>query len=94
MAEIQVRLGYVASVNALEKAKNTPGVVYVRPPIEEYATLDFSKFEEIYHVGVDYGRIFLQGLIDDDKMPYIPGSQETTLNSQVPEFLLHRRNSI
>ncbi|CAI4047680.1 hypothetical protein SKDZ_13G0770 [Saccharomyces kudriavzevii ZP591] len=94
MAEIQVRLGYVASVNALEKAKNTPGVVYVRPPIEEYATLDFSKFEEIYHVGVDYGRVFLQGLIDDDKMPYIPGSQESTLNSEVPEFLLHRRNSV
>ncbi|KOG97294.1 lysophospholipase [Saccharomyces eubayanus] len=94
MAEIQVRLGYVASVNALEKAKNTPGVVYVRPPIEDYATLDFSKFEEIYHVGVDYGRVFLQGLIDDDKMPYIPGSQETALKSQVPEFLLHRRNSV
>ncbi|CCD24791.1 lysophospholipase NDAI_0D04780 [Naumovozyma dairenensis CBS 421] len=94
MAEIQVRLGYVASVNALEKAKNTAGVLYIRPPIENYATLDFGKFEEIYAVGVDYGRIFFQELESEGKMPFLPGCQAQVVASEVPEFLLHRRHSI
>lgn len=54
MADIQLKLAYVASVSALEKAKKTPGIVYLRPPIEGYATLDFGKFDEIYKVGVKY----------------------------------------
>lgn len=94
MAEIQMRLGYVASVNALEKAKRTPGVIYARPPIEDYATLDFSKFEEIYEVGAKYGRIFLSELTKKGRMPYIPGSLSNSVEDKVPEFLSHRRNSI
>lgn len=94
MAEIQMRLGYVASVNALEKAKHTPGVIYIRPPIDEYNTLDFAKFEEIYQVGVRYGRIFFQDLIENDKMPFIPGSKETTEGDIDPVSLLYRRNSM
>ncbi|CCK70647.1 lysophospholipase KNAG_0E03940 [Huiozyma naganishii CBS 8797] len=93
MAEIQMRLGYVASVNALEKAKHTKGVIYARPPIDGYTTLDFARFEEIYRVGVEYGRKFLQSLVDEDKMPFIPGFQDS-LTASVPELLLHRRNSI
>lgn len=94
MAEIQMRLGYVASVNALEKAKRTPGVIYARPPIEGYATLDFSKFEEIYEVGASYGHKFLNELIEKNKMPCIPGSKSTSVGDEMPEFLLQRRNSI
>ena len=94
MAEIQMRLGYVASVNALEKAKHTPGVIYARPPIDEYNTLDFAKFEEIYQVGVQYGRLFFQDLIENDKMPFIPGAKETTEENKDPVSLLYRRNSM
>lgn len=94
MAEIQMRLGYVASVNALERAKRTPGVLYARPPIEEYATLDFGKFREIYEIGAQYGHVFLDELQRQNKMPYIPGSKTNALEEDVPEFLLHRRNSI
>lgn len=54
MADIQMKLAYVASVSALEKAKKTKGIVYLRPPIEGYATLDFGKFDEIYKVGMKY----------------------------------------
>lgn len=54
MADIQMKLAYVASVSALEKAKKTKGIVYLRPPIEGYATLDFGKFDEIYQVGIKY----------------------------------------
>lgn len=94
MAEIQVRLGYVSSVNALEKAKRTPGVIYVRPPIENYATLDFGKFEEIYKVGANFGRVFLQTLNEEGNMPYIPGSGAAIAGTREQEYLLHRRNSI
>ena len=94
MAEIQVRLGYVASVNALENAKNTPGVIYIRPPIDNYATLDFGKFEEIYGVGVDYGRVFFQELETEGNMPKLPGCQNDYFDTKVSELLLHRRNSI
>lgn len=94
MTEIQIRLGYVASVNALEKAKHTKGVIYARPPIDQYNTLEFSKFEEIYDLGVNYGRKFFQNLIDENRMPIIPGKDGVSQESDVPEFLLHRRNSI
>lgn len=94
MAEVQTRLGYVASVNALEQAKNTPGVIYVRPPIENYATLDFGKFKEIYNVGVVYGRVFLQELISDKRMPTIPGTSSCTSDMLQDGFITHRRNSI
>lgn len=94
MTEIQVRLGYVASVNALEKAKHTKGVIYARPPIDQYNTLEFSKFEEIYDLGLNYGRKFFRDLIEEERMPLIPGKDAVEHESDVPEFLLHRRNSI
>ncbi|SCU98638.1 LADA_0H14422g1_1 [Lachancea dasiensis] len=94
MAEIQMRLGYVASVNALEKAKRTPGVIYARPPIEDYATLDFAKFEEIYQVGTAYGHDFLQELKKQKKMPIIPGFEILANNSESFKGMLHRRNSV
>lgn len=62
LSEIQGRLAYVSSVDALERAKVTPGVLYMRPPIDAYATLDFAKFDEIYEVGYSYGKEFLNGL--------------------------------
>ncbi|KAI4274094.1 MAG: hypothetical protein L6R35_006363, partial [Caloplaca aegaea] len=48
LSEIQARLAYVSSVDALERAKNIPGCKYMRPPIEPYGTLEFGKFDEIY----------------------------------------------
>ncbi|KAH6631732.1 lysophospholipase NTE1 [Chaetomium tenue] len=62
LAEIQARLAYVSSVDALERAKTLPGCIYMRPPIEEYGTLDFGKFMEIYGVGYKYGQEFLAKL--------------------------------
>lgn len=92
MAEIQMRLGYVASVNALERAKNTPGVVYIRPPIENYATLDFGKFEEIYQVGVAYGHDFLQHLQEKNELPPIAGTGPSAFNDK--QSIPQRRNSV
>jgi lysophospholipid hydrolase len=91
MSEIQLRLCYVASVNALERAKNTPGVIYLRPPIENYATLDFGKFDEIYNVGSVYGHMVLRELIDTQKLPQIAGA--STLEERESP-VIQRRNSI
>lgn len=62
LSEIQGRLAYVSSVDALIRAKITPGVLYMRPPIDAYATLDFAKFDEIYEVGYSYAKEFLNNL--------------------------------
>lgn len=93
MSEIQMRLCYVASVNALERAKQTPGLIYLRPPVDNYATLDFGKFEEIYNVGSVYGNVVLRDLIEHDELPEIAGSRYAS-NIMVNDRRIQRRNSI
>jgi lysophospholipid hydrolase len=70
LAEIQARLAYVSSVDALERAKTLPGCIYMRPPIDEYGTLDFGKFMEIYNVGYQYGQEFLGRLRARGVLPW------------------------
>ncbi|XP_023083446.1 patatin-like phospholipase domain-containing protein 7 isoform X2 [Piliocolobus tephrosceles] len=56
MAEIQTRLAYVCCVRQLEVVKSSDYCEYLRPPIDSYGTLDFSKFNEICEVGYHHGR--------------------------------------
>ncbi|XP_032759035.1 patatin-like phospholipase domain-containing protein 7 [Rattus rattus] len=56
MAEIQTRLAYVCCVRQLEMVKNSDYCEYLRPPIDNYRTLDFGKFDEICEVGYQHGR--------------------------------------
>ncbi|XP_017748632.1 PREDICTED: patatin-like phospholipase domain-containing protein 7 isoform X4 [Rhinopithecus bieti] len=56
MAEIQTRLAYVCCVRQLEVVKSSDYCEYLRPPIDSYGTLDFSKFNEICEVGYQHGR--------------------------------------
>lgn len=95
MMDIQLRLAYVASVNALELSKKTPGVIYLRPPIEDYATLDFAKFDEIYHVGLAYADNLLTKWEKGGKLPSIAGmsNKSSLLNGDI-RGSLYRRNSI
>ncbi|EXJ84899.1 lysophospholipase nte1 [Capronia epimyces CBS 606.96] len=62
LSDIQARLAYVSSVDALERAKAMPGCLYMRPPIDAYATLDFAKFDEIYEVGYSFAKEYLARL--------------------------------
>lgn len=94
MMDIQMRLAYVASVNALQIAKKTPGVIYLRPPIDDYATLDFLKFDEIYNVGLAYADELLTKWELEDKLPKIAGVDNLKRNSATDRNILHRRNSI
>ena len=76
LSEIQARLAYVSSVDALERAKTTPGCLYIRPPIDPYGTLDFGKFDEIYEVGYRYGMEFLERLRERGVLPSVEESEE------------------
>lgn len=76
LSEIQARLAYVSSVEALERAKTTPGCLYMRPPIDPYGTLEFAKFDEIYQVGYAYGRDFLAKLRDQGLLPVMEETEE------------------
>lgn len=90
LTEIQQRLAYVSSVGALEKAKATPGVLYLRPPIDDYATLDFAKFDEIYRVGTQYAHETLAKWKREGKLPNIPGVEQVRPTRK----RVNRRNSI
>ena len=60
----------------LERAKVTPGCLYLRPPIDAYGTLDFGKFEEIYEVGYKYGKEFLEKVREEGVLPLMEESEE------------------
>ncbi|GAB7347170.1 hypothetical protein MBLNU459_g3285t2 [Dothideomycetes sp. NU459] len=91
LSEIQGRLAYVSSVDALERAKTTPGCRYMRPPIEPYGTLEFAKFDEIYQVGYKYGKEFLGKLRDQGVLPV---TEETEEKKNLRRTMAPRRASI
>jgi predicted acylesterase/phospholipase RssA len=68
LSDIQSRLAYATSVSALEKAKTSPGVLYMQPPVQQFGTLDFGKFDEIYDVGYHYCKDFLDKLRKEGKL--------------------------
>ncbi|KAI3404177.2 NTE1 [Candida oxycetoniae] len=95
MMDIQMRLAYVASVNALEEAKRTPGVYYLRPPIDNYATLDFGKFDEIYQVGLGYADKLFTEWEKTKEAPRIAGYiKRDSTNDAEQRRVMFRRNSI
>ncbi|KAF2097642.1 neuropathy target esteras-like protein [Rhizodiscina lignyota] len=76
LGEIQARLAYVSSYDALDRAKATPGCKYMRPDVEMFGTLEFSKFNEIYTVGYEYGKNFLAELREQGVLPMMEESEE------------------
>ncbi|KAI1001197.1 Lysophospholipase [Podosphaera aphanis] len=91
LAEIQARLAYVSSVDALERAKNRPGCHYMRPPIDAYGTLDFGKFDEIYELGYEYGKKYLAKMREEGVLPLV---DETEEKKALRRTLAPRRASI
>jgi lysophospholipid hydrolase len=76
LSEIQSRLAYVSSVDALERAKNMPSCHYMHPPVEEIGTLQFGSFEEVYELGYNYGKQFLAKLKEQKVLPIMEESGE------------------
>ncbi|KAK6075099.1 Lysophospholipase NTE1 [Seiridium cupressi] len=91
LAEIQGRLAYVSSVDALERAKTMPGCIYLRPPIDDYGTLDFGKFDEIYQMGYQYGKETLARLREEGELPLV---EETEAKKALRRTMAPRRASI
>lgn len=91
LGEIQARLAYVSSIDNLERAKNSTGCLYMRPPIDPYGTLDFGRFDEIYQVGYTYGKEFLDRLKNEGSLP-IP--EETEEKRKLQRTMAPRRASI
>ena len=91
MELIQARLAYVSSVDSLERAKIMPGCLYMRPPIDPYGTLEFSKFDEIYEVGYTYGKKFLEKLRAEGTLPVM---EESTEEKKLRRTMAPRRASI
>ena len=91
LSEIQARLAYVSSIDNLERAKITPGCLYMRPPIDRYGTLEFGKFDEIYQLGYNFGREYLDKLKSEGSLP-IP--EETEEKKKLQRTMAPRRASI
>ncbi|TGJ78650.1 hypothetical protein E0Z10_g10117 [Xylaria hypoxylon] len=91
LAEIQGRLAYVSSVDALERAKAMPGCIYMRPPVDDYGTLDFGKFDEIYERSLKYGQDFLAHLKEQGVLPLV---EEIEAKKALRRTMAPRRASI
>lgn len=91
IAEIQQRLTYVSSVKALEEAKIAQGVIYLRPPIDNYATLDFSKFDEIREVGFEYADAEIKRQIAKGTIPSIKAYKSHPVSTE--PYAKYRRYS-
>uniref|UniRef100_A0A5F8G725 lysophospholipase n=1 Tax=Monodelphis domestica TaxID=13616 RepID=A0A5F8G725_MONDO len=61
MAEIQSRLAYVSCVRQLQVVKSSSYCEYLRPPIDCFKTMDFGKFDQIYDVGYQHGKVVFAG---------------------------------
>jgi len=95
LSDIQSRLAYATSVAALEKAKASPGVIYMQPPVQQYGTLDFGKFDEIYDVGYHYCKGLLEELRREGKLEnLLSGSLKGTGDRKRNGPRLSRRQSI
>ena len=91
LSEIQARLAYVSSIENLERAKTMPGCLYMRPPIDPYGTLEFGKFDEIYHLGYTFGLKYLEKLRNEGSLP-VP--EETEEKKKLQRTMAPRRASI
>ncbi|CEI68885.1 Lysophospholipase NTE1 [Fusarium venenatum] len=91
LAEIQGRLAYVSSVDALERAKTMAGCIYMRPPIDDYGTLDFHKFDELYQLGYKYGQEFFNKMKEQGVLPLV---EETEAKKALRRTMAPRRASI
>uniref|UniRef100_A0A4W3I9J5 lysophospholipase n=1 Tax=Callorhinchus milii TaxID=7868 RepID=A0A4W3I9J5_CALMI len=101
MSEIQSRLAYVSCVRQLEVVKGSAYCEYIRPPIDRFKTMDFGKFDEIYDVGFQHGKVVFGGwsrgdiidkMLKDRKSLDFSESKERNVN--LPHLLVQLFNVI
>ncbi|CAG8445117.1 7489_t:CDS:10 [Acaulospora morrowiae] len=90
IADIQSRLAYVSSVKTLEEAKLIPGCLYMKLPVQQYGTLEFNKFDEIFEVGYKAGKEMLKKFKEEGKL----GNLLDQGHDNVKRNRVRRRNSV
>uniref|UniRef100_A0A8B9LWD7 lysophospholipase n=1 Tax=Astyanax mexicanus TaxID=7994 RepID=A0A8B9LWD7_ASTMX len=92
MAEIQSRLAYVSCVRQLEVVKKSAYCEYIRPPIDRFKTMDFGKFDEIYDVGYQHGKLLftswargdiIQNMLKDHRSADYTDSKKTDVSTDI-----------
>ncbi|KAF9971874.1 phosphatidylcholine and lysophosphatidylcholine phospholipase [Actinomortierella ambigua] len=91
LADLQSRLAYVSSVKQLEQAKATPGLFYLKPPVQGFGTLEFGRFQEIIEVGYEYGKSMLTKWEKQGRLDKLLAATEKVQRRAVKRV---RRNSI
>ncbi|GAA99008.1 uncharacterized protein L969DRAFT_100884 [Mixia osmundae IAM 14324] len=94
ITEIQSRLTYVSSVKTLEEAKTTPGVFYMRMPVEGYGTMQFGRFNEIYQAGSVAAEAMLHKWAQQGRLPNGLEASPTTKAETARRGRGLRRNSV
>ncbi|KAF8326402.1 uncharacterized protein EI90DRAFT_3146562 [Cantharellus anzutake] len=69
ITEIQSRLAYVSSVKTLADAKVMKGCWYMPVPVQEFTTLQFGKFEEIFKRGYEAATKMLEDWKETNNLP-------------------------
>ncbi|PKI82893.1 hypothetical protein MVES1_003641 [Malassezia vespertilionis] len=67
--DIQSRLTYTTSVRMLEDAKSMDNCLYLRMPVEQYGTLEFSKYEELLQAGYVSTHAALRKWDEEHRLP-------------------------
>ncbi|KAG0235952.1 phosphatidylcholine and lysophosphatidylcholine phospholipase [Actinomortierella wolfii] len=91
LADLQSRLAYVSSVKQLEAAKATPGLFYLKPPVQGFGTLEFGRFKDIIEVGYEYGKEMLAKWEKEGRLDKLLAATEKVQRRTVKRV---RRNSI
>lgn len=60
LSDIQSRIAYVSSVKQLSDVKKQSGCLYLHPPIQDFAIMEFGKFVEIEQCGYVYGKKIIE----------------------------------
>ncbi|KIM70080.1 hypothetical protein SCLCIDRAFT_1160614 [Scleroderma citrinum Foug A] len=95
ITEIQSRLAYVSSVRTLEEAKVTKGCIYMQMPVQEYGTLQFSKFDEIEKKGYEATNEILDRMEEEGKLTNLLMDGTSTSKSRAArKGRSARRNSV
>ena len=82
LAELQSRLAYVSSVKQLEMVKKMPNCIYLKPSVQQYSTLDFHKFDEIFEYGYTYGRKIIEEWKLDGRLDKLTMSNKIAFKSK------------
>ncbi|TDH65688.1 hypothetical protein CCR75_006896 [Bremia lactucae] len=93
MGDVSAALAYVSSEQHKDRIKEECVDLYLRPPVKDYGTLEFSKMEEIIEVGYKYAlpriKAWMTRVLDAEPDADIKKASVVAKPSEVPSKLSH-----